>query len=102
VRAAADTSRRQDGARLAMLEEAIDVIRLLWKGGTQSIHGRYYTVEDARLYTLPDEPPPLMIAASNPGAADLAGRVGDAMINTYRRPVSNRMIRSNRMLPPMP
>ena len=47
-----------------MLEEAIEVIRLLWEGGDQSHHGRYYTVENARLYTLPDEPPPIMVAAA--------------------------------------
>jgi len=39
-------------------------------------------VEDARLYTRPDEPPPLMIAASKPVSARLAARAGDAMINT--------------------
>jgi G6PDH family F420-dependent oxidoreductase len=68
--------------RLEMLEEAIDVIRLLWKGGTRSHRGRHYTVEDARLYTLPPESPPLMVAASKPRAAELAGRLGDAIINT--------------------
>jgi len=68
--------------RLEMLEEAIDVMKRLWGGGMESHRGRYYTVEDARLYTLPDEPPPLMIAASKPRAAELAGRVGDAIINT--------------------
>jgi G6PDH family F420-dependent oxidoreductase len=68
--------------RLEMLEEAIRVIRLLWEGGTKSHHGRHFTVEDARLYTLPKELPPLMVAASRPGAAELAGRAGDAMINT--------------------
>jgi coenzyme F420-dependent glucose-6-phosphate dehydrogenase len=59
--------------RLEMLEEAIDVIRLLWQGGYQSHRGGYYTVEAARLYTLPDEPPPIMVAGSKPGAAELAG-----------------------------
>jgi G6PDH family F420-dependent oxidoreductase len=68
--------------RLEMLEEAIEVIRLLWKGETTSHRGRHYTVEDARLYTLPKKPPPLMVAASKPRAAELAGRLGDAMINT--------------------
>jgi coenzyme F420-dependent glucose-6-phosphate dehydrogenase len=68
--------------RLAMLEEAVQVLQLLWEGGMKSFHGRYYAVEDARLYTLPDEPPALMIAASNPGAAELAARAGDAMMNT--------------------
>jgi coenzyme F420-dependent glucose-6-phosphate dehydrogenase len=67
--------------RLDMLEEAIEVIRLLWQGGYQSHHGRFYTVEEARLYTLPDEPPPIYVAASKPNAAELAGRVGDGLIS---------------------
>ncbi len=68
--------------RLQMLEEAIHVLRLLWAGEATSFHGNYYVVDNARLYTLPKEPPDLMVAASRPHAADLAGRVGDAMINT--------------------
>jgi len=50
--------------RLEMLEEALTIIRLLWHGGSHSYYGTYYTVENARLYTLPDEPPPIMVAAS--------------------------------------
>jgi coenzyme F420-dependent glucose-6-phosphate dehydrogenase len=68
--------------RLEMLEEAIAVIRLLWKGGYQSHHGRHYTVEEARLYTLPDELPPIVVAAGKPGAAQLAGNAGDGLIGT--------------------
>jgi coenzyme F420-dependent glucose-6-phosphate dehydrogenase len=60
--------------RLEMLAEAIDVIRLLWAGGQQTHRGKHYTVEDARLYTLPDELPPIVVAAAKPGAAELAGR----------------------------
>src|SRR5689334_24680227 len=37
--------------RLDMLEEAIQVIRLLWQGGEQNWDGKYYTVDHARLYT---------------------------------------------------
>ena len=66
--------------RLEMFEEAIEVIRLLWEGGFQSFRGDFYDVEQARIYTLPDEPPPLAIAASKPLAAELAGRFGDAFI----------------------
>jgi coenzyme F420-dependent glucose-6-phosphate dehydrogenase len=68
--------------RQARLEEAIEVIRLLWKGGNQSHHGRYFTVENARLYSLPDTPPPLYVAVGGRRSADLAGRVGDGMIGT--------------------
>lgn len=68
--------------RAEMLEEAIDVIRLLWQGGEQSHYGLYYTVEQARLYTLPDELPPIMIAAAGEKSAELAGRMGDGLIST--------------------
>jgi coenzyme F420-dependent glucose-6-phosphate dehydrogenase len=68
--------------RAEMLEEAIDVIRLLWQGGNQSHYGTYYAVENARLYTLPDVPTPIHIAAAGPKAAELAGRLGDGLINT--------------------
>jgi G6PDH family F420-dependent oxidoreductase len=71
----ADT--RQD-----MLEEAIEVIRQLWEGGSQSYQGAYYVVENAQIYTLPQELPPIMVAAAGPKAAELAARVGDGMIGT--------------------
>jgi G6PDH family F420-dependent oxidoreductase len=67
--------------RLAMLEEAIEIIRLLWQGGQHSHHGRFFTVENARLYTLPAELPPIVVAAGGAHAAELAGRVGDGLIN---------------------
>jgi coenzyme F420-dependent glucose-6-phosphate dehydrogenase len=68
--------------RQEMLEEAIEVMRLLWQGGTQSHHGMYYTVENARLYTLPEEPVPVIVAASGPSSAELAGRIGDGFCTT--------------------
>lgn len=68
--------------RLDMLEEAIDVIRRLWQGGEQTFEGTYYTVDHARLYTLPPELPPLLVAAAGPQAAELAGNVGDGLITT--------------------
>ena len=68
--------------RLTMLEEAIEVIRLLWQGGYQTHRGEYFEVEQARLYSLPDEPPDIAVAAAKPLAAELAGRVADAFINT--------------------
>ena len=67
--------------RLEMLEEAIEVMRLLWQGGYQSHYGEHYTVEQARIYTLPDEPVEIAVAAAQPQAAQLAGRLGDAFIS---------------------
>ena len=67
--------------RAAMLEEAVGVIRALWTGESLDHHGEHYTVEQARLYSLPDEPPPIIVAASGPEAAQLAARIGDGLIN---------------------
>ncbi len=72
--------------RLDMLEEAIEVIRTLWEGGYQTIRGDYYNVEQARIYTLPDEPPEIIVAADKPLASDLAGRSGDGLWSTQPDP----------------
>jgi G6PDH family F420-dependent oxidoreductase len=68
--------------RLDLLEESIEVLRLLWQGGEQTHRGRHYTVDHARIYTLPEEPIPIAVAASQPLAAELAGRAGDAFVTT--------------------
>ncbi len=65
--------------RLAMLEEAVQVIRLLWEGGSQDHYGTHYTLEDATIFDLPDERPPIVVAAAGPQAAQLARRIGDGM-----------------------
>ena len=82
--------------RQARLEEAIEIIRLLWKGGNQSYHGRYFTVENARLYSLPESPPSLYVAVGGPRSADLAGRVADGMIGTEPDASSAGRVRSRR------
>jgi coenzyme F420-dependent glucose-6-phosphate dehydrogenase len=66
--------------RREMLEEAIEVMRLLWQGGMQSWRGKHYTVEQACIYSLPEEPPDVFVAASGPKSIELAGRVGDGYI----------------------
>jgi G6PDH family F420-dependent oxidoreductase len=68
--------------RQAMLAEAIEVIRRLWRGGYQDHHGRFFTVENARLYTRPPVPPPIVVAAGGKKSAELAGRLGDGLVAT--------------------
>ena len=57
-----------------MLEEAIDVIRLLHRGDEISHHGEHYEVQEARIYTLPEQPVPIYVSAFGPQAAELAAR----------------------------
>jgi G6PDH family F420-dependent oxidoreductase len=50
--------------RLEMLEEAVEVIRRLWDGDFVTFEGKHYTVENARIYTMPDEPRPSICRVS--------------------------------------
>jgi G6PDH family F420-dependent oxidoreductase len=68
--------------RLDMLEEAVDVMRELWDGGFVNHYGEHYVVENARIYTLPDEPPKVYVSGLGPAAIDLAARIGDGYIST--------------------
>ncbi|MDX3312948.1 TIGR03557 family F420-dependent LLM class oxidoreductase [Streptomyces sp. NPDC054884] len=66
--------------RLEMLEEAVQVMRRLFTGEEVSHYGAHYTVENARLYTVPDEPVPIDVSGFGPKATSLAARVGDGFI----------------------
>ncbi|SDZ34941.1 F420-dependent oxidoreductase, G6PDH family [Amycolatopsis xylanica] len=63
--------------RIEMLAEAIEVIRALHTGKEISHRGKYYTVENARLYTVPDEPVPIYVSGFGPKATELAAASGD-------------------------
>ena len=68
--------------RAAMLDEAIELIRELWKGEQISHYGDHFRVVNARIYDTPPEPIPVIYAASGPKAAERAARIGDALCVT--------------------
>jgi G6PDH family F420-dependent oxidoreductase len=68
--------------RLAMLEEAVGVMRALWTGDTVTHSGPFYTVDTARLYTVPDTPPEIYVSGFGPKATELAAKIGDGYVNT--------------------
>lgn len=68
--------------RLEMLEEAIGVIEELWEGEMTSHDGRHYTVENARLFTLPETLPEVVVAAGGDSTARFAGEFGDGLVAT--------------------
>ena len=72
--------------RMDMLGEAVEIIRRLWQGGELTYDGEHFTVENARLFTLPAEPPPIHVAASGPGMANVAGEFGDGLVSTAPEP----------------
>ncbi|MEV0601928.1 TIGR03557 family F420-dependent LLM class oxidoreductase [Streptomyces sp. NPDC050315] len=70
----------QTSVRLEMLEEAIQVMRSLFEGKEVSHHGKHYTVQNARLYTVPEEPVRIDVSGFGPTATELAARIGDGFI----------------------
>jgi G6PDH family F420-dependent oxidoreductase len=68
--------------RREMLEEAIDLMRELWKGDIVTRHGTHYTTENARIYTTPAGEVPILVSAFGPESAELAGRIGDGLVVT--------------------
>jgi G6PDH family F420-dependent oxidoreductase len=72
--------------RREMLEEAVAVMRGLWEGELWSFEGKHYRVDNARIYTLPEEPIEVVVAAGGPEAATLAGEIGDGLCATSPDP----------------
>jgi G6PDH family F420-dependent oxidoreductase len=61
-------------------EEALEIIRSLFGGGYVNYRGRHFQVESAKIWDLPDTPPPIGVAVSGRQSCRLAGRLADAMI----------------------
>ncbi|MEU9499351.1 LLM class F420-dependent oxidoreductase [Streptomyces sp. NPDC048196] len=68
--------------RLDKLAEAIEIIRKLFGGGEVTHHGTHFDVVHARLWDLPDEPPPIGVAVSGERSCEIAGKLGDLVIAT--------------------
>jgi len=71
--------------RQALLAEALDIINLLWRGGYRSYEGKFLTLEDARVFDLPDTPPAIAVAAGGKKAAELAATHGGGLFATEPR-----------------
>lgn len=68
--------------RQDMLDEAVSIIRLLFLGGGRSYYGKFFQVQDARIYNLPEHPIPIYVAAAGERSGRLAGRIGDGLISS--------------------
>jgi TAT-translocated FGD2 family F420-dependent dehydrogenase len=66
--------------RFERMVEAGRLIRTLWTGEWVTHRGKYYQVENARIYDPPPQPLPIYIAASGRRSARAAGELGDGWI----------------------
>jgi G6PDH family F420-dependent oxidoreductase len=67
--------------RLERLEEAVAIIRRLWSGETVTHRGPHFAVDRARIFSLPDVPPPVLVSGFGPEATDLAAKIGDGWMS---------------------
>ncbi len=70
--------------RINRLFEAIEIIKRLFSasiaGKDTKFAGEHFTVESTRLWTMPEQAPPILVATSGPVTARRAGRHADGLI----------------------
>lgn len=72
--------------RNARLRECVDVIRALWAGETVTHRGRWFQVEEAKLWTRPARPPMIVGPALSEETAAFVGEWADALITVNAPP----------------
>lgn len=80
--------------RHAMLNEAIDIIQGLWRGGYFEYRGEYYKVYDARVFDLPEDPIEMFVGASGARSAELALRSGGICVTSPEKETVTRFLNS--------
>lgn len=78
-----------------MLEEAVEVIRELFSGQLITHHGKHYRIDTARLYSLPDSPPPVFMSGFGEKAIKLLARLPDGYICVQPNPDFVRLYRDS-------
>ncbi|MTV27568.1 TIGR03557 family F420-dependent LLM class oxidoreductase [Nitriliruptoraceae bacterium ZYF776] len=63
-----------------MMVEAIEIVRELWGGDWVTYHGEHLTVEDAKVWSLPETAPRIAFAASGPQSISLAVEHADDIV----------------------
>jgi G6PDH family F420-dependent oxidoreductase len=81
--------------RLEMLEEAAAIIRNLLGGKLITYRGKHYQVDTARLYSVPDSPPPIFMSGFGEKSIKLAGRLADGYICVQPNPDFVRLYRES-------
>ena len=71
--------------RMARLRECVEVMRALWRGEEVTYRG-LVTVDRARVWSLPEEPPRLVAGAISPQTAAWAAEWADGLITVNQPP----------------
>lgn len=71
--------------RGARMEEQIEVLRTLWRGGMVEHHGEFYDFDRLEMTPAPARPVPILIGGHSDVALRRAARIGDGWIGTHYR-----------------
>jgi coenzyme F420-dependent glucose-6-phosphate dehydrogenase len=66
--------------RLERLAESIEIIKQLFTGKVVKYRSAHFNVESAKIYTLPESPPPMYVATAGPIQAKRTGKTTDGLI----------------------
>lgn len=77
---AAGGPRRSPGEAVEALEEAIQVMRAFWEGGTVRFEGDHYRAKGLHAGPAPSRPIPIWLGAYKPRMIRLTGRLADAWV----------------------
>ena len=66
--------------RINRMFESIEIIRKLFSGKDVRHNGEFYKMETMRLWTMPEQPPPIYVATAGPVTAEKTGRFCDGII----------------------
>jgi probable F420-dependent oxidoreductase len=69
--------------RGARMEEQIEVLRTLWRGGMVEHHGEFYDFDRLEMAPAPAQPVPILIGGHSETALRRAARVGDGWMGVY-------------------
>lgn len=79
--------------RLNMMQEAIGMIKKLFTGKVaKHDDGQYFKMERVKLWTLPETPPPILVATAGPITAEWTGRECDGIITPGAAPEKLKML----------
>ena len=69
--------------RGARMEEQIEVLRTLWRGGMVEHHGEFYDFDRLEMSPAPARPVPILIGGHSETALRRAARIGDGWMGVY-------------------
>ncbi|HEX6570318.1 MAG TPA: LLM class F420-dependent oxidoreductase [Acidimicrobiales bacterium] len=69
--------------RGARMEEQIEVLRTLWRGGMVEHHGTFYDFDRLEMSPAPARPVPILIGGHSETALRRAARIGDGWMGVY-------------------